>query len=186
MARKHGEIAVSILGLLADHPDETLTTQQISDLTGIHKSSVSRTLTKLTATLQIERVKSGVYRGIDADVLVDLSSERTQEDNEKTIDKLLSLYDRMQAAFTPNILKALASGDVMKHRKGLRLLKDMTLSMDRLMHRKAIIRRGYDANPEQARQDAMFRKQQELSPPEEEEEDNRVRAWDPVNKKFLD
>ena len=182
MARKHGEIAVSILELFADNPGETLTTQQISDLTGIHKSSVSRTLTKLTATLQIERVKSGVYRGIDADILVDVSSERTQEDNEKTIDRLLSLYDRMQAAFTPNILKALASGDVMKHRKGLRLLKDMTLSMDRLMHRKAIISRGYDANPEQARQDVMLKKQ--VDPPEEEEP-QEVGHWDMEKQKMI-
>lgn len=182
MARKHGEIAVSILGLFADNPDETLTTQQISDLTGIHKSSVSRTLTKLTATLQIERVKSGVYRGIDADILVDVSSERTQEDNEKTIDMLLSLYDRLQAAFTPNLLKALASGDVMKHRKGLRLLKDMTLSMDRLMHRKAIISRGYDANPEQARQDAMLKRQ--VDPPEAEEP-QEVGHWDMEKQKMI-
>lgn len=180
--RKNGDIAVQVLRVFAEHREETLTTQEISEKTGIHKSSVSRCLKRLSEMMQIEKVKAGHYRSVAQVSAVEVSSNRTVEDNQKTIDRLLSIYDHLQDAFMPSVLTAFQQE---RHSEGIQLMKGLTLSMDRLMHRWAIISCGYDANPEQARQDAIFRKQQALSPPEEEE-DNRVRAWDPVNKKFLD
>ena len=50
------------------------------------------------------------------------------------------------------------------------------------MHRKAIISRGYDANPEQARQDVMLKKQ--VDPPEEEEP-QEVGHWDMEKQKMI-
>ena len=67
----------------------------------------------------------------------------------------------------------------------VKMLKSMTDTLDLLLHRWAILNKGYDANPEQARQDVQLAKALQ-PPPEETEEDNKIRHWDAEKKKIID
>ena len=142
---------------------------------------VSRELKVLTEQIQITKIKAGQYQLSDFSV----SSEWSLEDNQKTIDRLLSMYDEKFPELSGSVLLAFMQGEI---EIGIAMMRALTRSADLLLHRWAILNKGYDANPEQARQDTKLAlaKERQLSEPEEEEEDNRVRAWDPVNKKFLD
>ena len=179
MARQKGQIRIEIMQLFLENPDKILTTGEIASETGIHKSVVSRELKVLTEQIQITKLKAGQYQLADFSV----SSERSQEDNKETIDRLLNIYDENFPEWSRLVWSAFMKGEF---DKGIAMLRNMASSVDTLLSRWAKIHVGYDANPEQARQDVKLAKALAPSEPEEEEEDNRVRAWDPVNKKFLD
>lgn len=178
MARQKGQIRIEIMQLFLENPDEILTTGEIASETGIHKSVVSRELKVLTEQLQITKLKAGQYRLADFAV----SSERSQEDNKETIDRLLNYFDEKLPEWSCSVRLAFMRGEI---DIGIAMMRNMTRSADILLHRWALINKGYDANPEQARQDVKLSKALTPSDPEEEV-DNRVRAWDPVNKKFID
>lgn len=179
MERKHGQNRIEILQCFLENPEKILTTAEITEVTGINKSVVSRELKALTEQMQIQKIKAGQYRLVD----VAVSSKWTREDNQKTIDFHLNFYD---AYIFPTahrwIMIAMMKGDF---DQAIAILKGLMRTVDILLHRWAIEHQGYDNNPEQARQDVKLAKALE-PPPEEDEEDNRIRGWDPVNKKFLD
>ena len=177
--RKNGDIAVQVLRVFAEHGEETLTTQEISETTGIHKSSVSRCLKRLSETMQIEKIKAGHYRRSIPVSRTELERPRTMADNEETINRLLSLYDRIQAVFGPAALMAFEQG---RHTQAIQMMKNLTFSMDRLIHRWNLIVKGYDQNAEQARQDVKLKRQ--VDPPREEEP-QKVGHWDMEKKKMI-
>ena len=179
MARQKGQIQIEIMQLFLENPEKIFTTQEIAEATGINKSSVSRKLKVLTEQLQIRKIKSGQYQLADFSV----SSERSREDNQRTIDMLLSMYDEKLEELCRSVLLAFMKGE---HAKGIAMLRGMTNTVDLLLHRWALVNVGYDANPEQARQDAKLAKERQAASEPEEPEDYRVRHWDPVNKKFMD
>ena len=179
MARQKGEIRIEIMQLFLENPEKILTTGEIAGATGINKSVVSRELKRLTELLQITKIKAGQYRLAD----FTFSSERSREDNQRTIDALLRMFDEKLEMLGRSVLIAFMKGE---HAKGIAMLRGMTSTVDVLLHRWALVNVGYDANPEQARQDAKLAK--ELQSPSEPEEPKytKIRAWDPVNEKFLD
>ena len=184
MARKKGDIAVEILQVFSEHRDRVLTTQEISEKTGIHKSSVSRCLKRLSEMYLIEKVKAGHYRIADSEEILEekLSRKWTIEDNKRLIDKLLNIHDRLQVAVAPSVLMA-SNPEHPEYATSIRMMKALTDSGDMLLSRWNKINKGYDANPEQARQDALSRKRSE--PPREEEKPQRVGHWDMEKKKMI-
>ena len=179
MARQKGQIQIEIMQLFLENPEKIFTTGEIAEATGIHKSVVSRKLKVLTEHMQIRKIKGGHYQLADFSV----SSERSREDNQRTIDRLLDLYDEKLEGLCRSVLLACMKGE---HAKGIALLRGMTDTVDMLLHRWALVHVGYDNNPEQARQDAKLAKELASAEKPEEPEDYRVRHWDPVNKKFMD
>ena len=51
MAKKHGQNRIDIMQLFLENPEKILTTQAITETTGINKSVVSRELKVLDATV---------------------------------------------------------------------------------------------------------------------------------------
>ena len=179
MARQKGQIQIEIMQFFLENPEKILTTGEIAEATGINKSVVSRKLKVLTEQLQIRKVKSGHYQLTD----FSLSSERSREDNQRTIDKLLDMYDEKLEGLCRSVLLACMKGE---HAKGIAMLRGMTDTVDMLLHRWALVHVGYDNNPEQARQDVKLAKARQAASEPEEPKDYRVRHWDAVNKKFMD
>ena len=181
MARQKGQIRIEIMQLFLENPEKIITTREIASEAGIHKSVVSRELKVLTEQLQITKLKAGQYQLADFGD----SSKWSQEDNKRLIDRMLNYLDEKIPELRRSVLLAFMRGEI---EIGIAMMQNLTRSADVLLSRWAKVNKGYDANPEQARQDTKLAlaKERQLSEPEEEEEDNRVRAWDTVNKKFLD
>lgn len=179
MARQKGQIQLDIMQLFLENPEKVFTTGEITEATGINKSVVSRKLKVLTEQLQIRKIKAGHYQLADFSV----SSERSREDNQRTIDMLLSMYDEKLEVLSRSVLLAFMKGE---HAKGIAMLRGMTDTVDMLLHRWALVHVGYDANPEQARQDVKLAKERQAASEPEEPEDYRIRHWDADKKKFID
>ena len=182
MARKKGDIAVEILQVFSEHRDRVLTTQAISEKTGIHKSSVSRCLKRLSEMYLIEKVKAGQYRFSDAKEILEENRTWTTEDNKRLINKLLKIHDTLQMAVAPSVLRA-SNPEHPEYATSIRIMKILTDSGDMLLSRWNKINKGYDANPEQARQDVLSRKRSE--PPPEKEKPQKVGHWDVEKNKLI-
>lgn len=178
MAKKHGQNRIDIMQLFLENPEKILTTQAITETTGINKSVVSRELKVLTQLLQVKKIKAGHYQLVSRE----LSGKWTKDDNIAVINRLLDFYDSCLPVWCLWLKQYCAKGEF---DTAVKMLKSMTDTLDILLHRWAILNKGYDANPEQARQDVKLAKALE-PPPEEPEEDNEIRHWDAVNKKFID
>ena len=180
MERKHGKNRIEILQCFLENPEKILTTQAITETTKINKSVVSRELKALTEQMQIQKIKAGQYRLVD----VAVASKWTREDNQRTIDFLLNFYDAYIFPMgSRQIMIAKMKGDF---DQAIAILKGLMRTADIMLHRWAIEHQGYDNNPEQARQDTKLALSQQPTETEDEEDDRQPRAWDPVNKKFLD
>ena len=179
MARQKGQIRIEIMQFFLENPDKILTTAEITEATGIDKSVVSRALKVLTEQLQIKKIKAGQYQLADFSV----TSERSRADNEDTINMLLNIYDEVFPVVSGWVLLAMMKED---HRKAFALMAGVTDSADRLLSRWSKVHVGYDANPEQARQDVKLSKEFSSASEPEEPEENEVRGWDAVNKRFID
>ena len=177
MARQKGEVRIEIMQLFLENPDKVITTQEITAATGINKSVVSRALKVLTELLQIKKIKAGQYQLVSSE----LSRKWTKDDNKAKINRLLALYDEKLPEWHRMLMFMGMKGE---WQQAFRVLKNIVDIGDVLLHRSAILNKGYDANPEQARQDVLLAKA--LEPPEETEEDYKIRHWDAVNKKFID
>ena len=178
MARQKGQIRIEIMQLFLENPDKILTTREIASETGINKSVVSRELKVLTQLAQINKIKAGQYQLVSRE----LSRKWTKDDSIDTINRLLDLFDEKLPELHRMLMILAMKGE---WDQAFRMLKSMTDTLDILLHRWAIINKGYDSNPEQARQDVLLAKSLE-SPPEETEEDNEIRHWDAEKKKFIE
>lgn len=181
MARKKGDIAVEILQVFSEHRDRVLTTHEISEKTGIHKSSVSRCLKGLSEMYLIEKVKAGHYRFSDAEEILEENRKWTMEDNKRLIDELLNIHDMIVKAVAPSVRRA-SNPEHPEYATSIRVMKMLTDSGDMLLSRWNKINKGYDANPEQARQDVLSRKRSE---PPREEKPQKVGHWDMEKKKMI-
>lgn len=179
MAREKGQIRIEIMEFFLENPDKILTTAEIAEATGIHKSVVSRALKILTEQIQIKKIKAGQYQLADFSV----TSERSRADNQETIDTLLNIYDEVFPVVSRWVLFAMMKEE---HRKAFALMRGLTDSADGLLSRWSKVHVGYDANPEQARQDVKLSKALSSASEPEEPEENEIRGWDAVNKKFID
>ena len=120
---------------------------------------------QLTNRGEIERVKNGVYKkpaSIDPQTQFNKtrkkfsSDERSAEDNEQTINKLLNTYDEVLAIFQIWVLKNMASQEIDFEKQLLFIenFKWLTMIVDKLMKRWALVHIGYDTNSRQAQEDA--------------------------------
>ena len=178
MARQRGQNYIEIMQLFLENPEKVFTTQEITGVTGINKSVVSRQLKVLTEQLHVRKIKGGQYQLVD----FSLSSERTREDNQKTIDTLLDFYDDKLEGLGRSVLIATMKGE---HAVAFKMLKSMTDTVDILLHRWKLEHVGYDNNPEQARQDVKLSKERQSASEPEEPKDYEIGHWDAVNKKLI-
>lgn len=65
-----------------------------------------------------------------------MSSERSREDNQRTIDKLLDMYDEKLEVLCRSVLLACMKGE---HAKGIAMLRGMTDTVDIFLHRWALV-----------------------------------------------
>ena len=186
MARKNGEITVEIMALFIDNPESILTTQEISTRTGIHKSSVSRHLKSLVATMQLEKIKAGHYRAStraskQLPDFGDLDRKVTVDDLKRINNKLLDLNDRIITEYAPPVIRAyMQQGN---HKAVIKLMRDIVTTTDQLLRRWNLLNRGYDANPAQAREDTKAKIASSETP--EEPENYDIGHWDMDQKKML-
>ena len=178
MARQKGQIRIEIMQQFLENPEKILTTGEIAEVTGINKSVVSRELKVLTEQLQLTKIKSGHYQL----AVFAFSSERSREDNQKTIDTLLWMYDEKLEVLGRAAVLAFMKGE---HKQGIAMLKGLTDTLDVLLHRWRLVHLGYDSNPEQARQDVILAKGRQRSEPEDPAS-KAVRSWDVEKKEFMD
>ena len=131
-------------------------TKEIANHLSVHESTARTYLVPLRSQGKIAVVKKGTYR------LGDELAPWTERKNEKIIDSLMKLYEKV-------LKQHLQQEDISQND-----LKGLILMADRLMKRWYLVHRGYDTNTRQAVEDAKHktveREKQDLenAPPEDQ------------------
>ena len=111
-------------------------TKEIANHLSVHESTARTYLVPLRSQGKIVVVKKGTYR------LGDELAPWTERKNEKIIDSLMKLYEKV-------LKQHLQQEDISQND-----LKGLILMADRLMKRWYLVHRGYDSNTRQAVEDA--------------------------------
>ena len=131
-------------------------TKEIANHLSVHESTARKHIATLRSQGKIALVKRGVYR------LSDELAPWTERKNEKIIDSLMKLYEKI-------LDRHLQKEDI-----SLNDFKGLVLMVDRLMKRWYLVHRGYDSNTRQAQEDAKQKTaerqkaDQENAPPEDQ------------------
>ena len=139
-------------------------------------ASIDKRLSKMAKSGKITRVDQGLYRlPGPQDAPGEVENSRGEVENTATINKMLTLYDKVLNAVDQTIEEKLASAtkieDMVELIKSLRWLG---ATVDQLMKRWYLVHRGYDNNTRQAVEDAkkktVEREKQETenAPPEDQ------------------
>ena len=137
-------------------------TKEILDaLSDERKNSVKKRLYLLKKSGKIEMPERSLYRIAPENSSDTVSSPlfleqlRAAADNEKTIDTLLNLYDDHLKAYKEWAALNIGSGtDFEKQLAFIENFRTLTMIVDRLMKRWALVHQGYDTNTRQAQEDA--------------------------------
>ena len=167
-------IAESILEFLPD--DEETEISEIYKAVSGKKSSIDTNLSRLRKSGKIRRIRKGVYcknKVPDAPVVVE--NPREESENIETINKMLTIYDKVFDNIALTIEDELAEKATIEEKIDLiKSLRWLGATVDQLMKRWYLVHRGYDSNTRQAQEDAkkktMDREKQSLetSPPEDQ------------------
>lgn len=163
---KNATIADRILDFLANNPGRH-NSSKIAEAIGASGGGTSTALGKLTKTGEITKIQQGTYIGNDDSAstpaqtrpdekLEQISNKlRSAEDNEKTIDKLLNLYDSVLDNYETWVGDNVDSNtDFEKQLLFIENFKSLTAIGDKLMKRWSLVHVGYDTNTRQAQEDA--------------------------------
>ena len=167
-------IAESILEFLPD--DEETEISEIFKAVSGKKSSIDTNLSRLRKSGKIRRIRKGVYcknKVPDAPVVVE--NPREESENIETINKMLTIYDKVFDNIALTIEDELAEKATIEEKIDLiKSLRWLGATVDQLMKRWYLVHRGYDSNTRQAQEDAkkktVDREKQSLetSPPEDQ------------------
>ena len=139
-------------------------------------ASIDKRLSKMAKSGKVNRVDKGIYCLPEAqNAPGKVENSRGEVENTATINKMLTLYDKVLNAVDLTIEEKLASAtkieDMVELIKSLRWLG---ATVDQLMKRWYLVHRGYDNNTRQAVEDAkkktVEREKQETenAPPEDQ------------------
>ena len=167
-------IAESILEFLPD--DEETEISEIYKAVSGKKSSIDTNLSRLRKSGKIRRIRKGVYcknKVPDAPVVVE--NPREESENIETINKMLTIYDKVWDNIALTIEDELTEKATIAEKIDLiKSLRWLGATVDQLMKRWYLVHRGYDSNTRQAQEDAkkktVDREKQSLetSPPEDQ------------------
>ena len=167
-------IAESILEFLPD--DEETEISEIYKAVSGKKSSIDTNLSRLRKSGKIRRIRKGVYcknKVPDAPVVVE--NPREESENIETINKMLTIYDKVFDNIALTIEDELTEKATIAEKIDLiKSLRWLGATVDQLMKRWYLVHRGYDSNTRQAQEDAkkktVDREKQSLetSPPEDQ------------------
>ena len=167
-------IAESILEFLPD--DEETEISEIYKAVSGKKSSIDTNLSRLRKSGKIRRIRKGVYcknKVPDAPVVVE--NPREESENIETINKMLTIYDKVFDNIALTIEDELTEKATIAEKIDLiKSLRWLGATVDQLMKRWYLVHRGYDSNARQAQEDAkkktVDREKQSLetSPPEDQ------------------
>ena len=191
-----------ILDFFANNPG-THETAEIAEAIGTSVGSASTTLGVLTTEGRIIRIQRGVYRENDDGVststptrpdaeLEQISNKlRSADANEKTIDKLLNIYDNLLDNYegwaADNFKQRI---DFEQQLLFIENFKWLTAIGDKLMKRWSLVHVGYDTNTRLAQEDAKAkteeRQKEALKDAPLEEQVNVIGSFDLDTKQLID
>ena len=175
-----------ILNLLADG-EEWHTKQILAALPEEDERRIKERLALLKKRGKIEMPQRSRYICVGAES----NALRAAEDNEKTIDTLLNLYDDHVKAYKAWAEVNIGSGtDFQEQLAFMENFRALTMIVDRLMKRWALVHMGYDANSRQAQEDAKAkteeRQKEALKDAPLEDRIQIVGSYDPAAKELID
>ena len=136
-------------------------------------STIDGTLSRLAESGEIIRVRRGIYRLPDAPVAV--KNPREESENIETINKMLTIYDKVFDNIALTIEDELREKATIEEKIDLiKSLRWLGATVDQLMKRWYLVHRGYDSNTRQAQEDAKKKTTEreqsalETSPPEDQ------------------
>ena len=156
-----------ILDFFDNHPGEHKTSE-IADAISASLGNTSKGLKALSGSGEIRQIKNGTYAANDASAppspnqqLNSISNTlRTAEDNKKTADTLMNIYDDVLDRYRDWIAKNVgADTDFEKQLLFIENFKWLTAIGDKLMKRWSLEHVGYDTNTRQAQEDAKAKTQ---------------------------
>ena len=161
---KNGSILERALVYLNSNPGEHRTAE-IAKAIRASKGRTSSALTKLASADRITNIHRGIYCGNDAGIFEqtlrnNIDQLRKAEANAETIDILLNTYDIVLAAYQSWVIKNVDKEiDFEKQLFFIENFKWLTMIVDKLMKRWALVHVGYDTNTRQAQEDAKVKTQ---------------------------
>ena len=162
---KNGSILERALVYLNSNPGEHRTAE-IAKAISASKGRTSSALTKLASVDRITNIHRGIYCGNDAGIFEqtlrnNIDQLRKAEANAETIDILLNTYDIVLAAYQSWVIKNVDKEiDFEKQLLFIENFKWLTMIVDKLMKRWALVHVGYDTNTRQAQEDAKVKTQE--------------------------
>ena len=120
------------------------------------KSSIDTNLSRLRKSGKIRRIRKGVYcKNKVQDVPVVVENPREESENIETINKMLTIYDKVFDNIALTIEDELTEKATIEEKIDLiKSLRWLGATVDQLMKRWYLVHRGYDANTRQAQEDA--------------------------------
>ena len=157
---KNVSIAERILEFLENNPGRHKTAEIMKAIGGSRRTS--SVLGELAKNSEITKIKNGTYSGNPSaqappnKQLNEISEAlRTAEDNKKTADTLMNIYDDVLHKYKDWIAEKIDSNiDFEKQLLFIENFKWLTAIGDKLMKRWSLEHVGYDTNTRQAQEDA--------------------------------
>ena len=164
-----------ILECLSDGEKKTAEIQAyVQETLGSKPNSVSKTLSDMTGRDEIKSPERGQYHLPTAhDAPAEAENSRGESENTETINKLLTLYDKLLDTVADSIEKEDWKG-ITEKIEAIKSLRWLGATVDQLMKRWYLLYRGYDTNTRQAVEDAKHKtenrekQEQENAPPEDQ------------------
>ena len=151
-------------------------------------ASIDKRLSKMAKSGKITRVDQGIYRLLGPqDAPGKVENSRGEVENTATINKVLTLYDKVLNTVDLTIEEKLASATKIEDMTELiKSLRWLGATVDQLMKRWYLVHRGYDTNTRQALEDAKVktveREKEDLENAPLEDQIVEVAHYDPVMK----
>ena len=155
-------------------------------------ASIDKRLSKMAKSGKITRVDQGIYRLLGPqDAPGKVENSRGEVENTATINKVLTLYDKVLNTVDLTIEEKLASATKIEDMTELiKSLRWLGATVDQLMKRWYLVHRGYDTNTRQALEDAKVktveREKESLENAPLEDQIVEVAHYDPVMKQVWD
>ena len=165
-------IGDNIKAFLADGKIRTM--KEICDAVEGKDKSIDMAVRRLEEKGEIVRKGKAGYRSNEVqDAPAEAENSRGESENTETINKLLTLYDKLLDTVADSIEKEDWKG-ITEKIEAIKSLRWLGATVDQLMKRWYLLYRGYDTNTRQAVEDAKHKtenrekQEQENAPPEDQ------------------